>query len=164
MHWYGLDLRWAYAELLPGLRRQTGCLHHAWDILHDALLRYALTRTRTQIAQPHAYLRTVIGAVLVDHHREQRRFVALPDDAGASDTVPAEPSAETVAALRQRLAILQRVLDALPPRCREVFWLFRIESHTQGEIALKLGISVNMVERHVMRALVDLRTVKEQLR
>ncbi|MBM3117839.1 RNA polymerase sigma factor [Jeongeupia naejangsanensis] len=161
MHWYGLDLRWAYAELLPGLRRQTGCLHRAWDILHDALLRYALTRHRAQITRPHAYLRTVVGATLVDHHREQRRFVPLPDHADESDRV--EPSAETVAALRQRLAMLQRVLDALPPRCREVFWLFRVEGHTQAEIAMTLGISINMVERHVMRALIDLRAIKDTL-
>ncbi|AOY00174.1 RNA polymerase sigma factor [Jeongeupia sp. USM3] len=162
MHWYGLDLHWAYAELLPGLRRQTGCLHRAWDILHDALLRYALTRNRAQIAQPHAYLRTVIGATLVDHHREQRRFVPLPDHAETADT-PVAPSAETVAALHQRLAMLQRVLDTLPPRCREVFWLFRVEGHTQAEIAATLGISVNMVERHVMRALIDLRAIRDTL-
>lgn len=120
--------------------------------------------------QPHAYLRTVVRHVLADSFRETSRFVQLvPDDAGdergeaGGAPFPEEhfsPSPEHLADLQQRLEALQRIIDCLPPRCREVFWLFRIDGLAQAEIAARLSISRNMVERHIMRALVDLRAAR----
>ena len=158
MQWHGVDLRWAYANLLPNICRQTHCRQYAFDILHDALVRFALTRSSGRQEQPHAYLRTIVRNLLVDSHREQARLVPLPEEdevqllADQSFT----PSAEHLADIQQRLNILQAIIDRLPPRCREVFWMLRIEGLKQQEIATKLGISLNMVERHVKRALLDL--------
>lgn len=173
--WLGLDLRWAYGSLLPALWRSTRCIHRAQDVLHDAFVRYALSGRHERIAQPHAYLRVVARSVLADHMALEQRFVPLP----GADAAPGEarqprvqqgdeeaftaPSAEVLADLQQRLAAVQRTIDGLPPRCREVFWLCKIEGHTQPEIAALLGISLNMVERHLMRALLDLRAARELL-
>jgi RNA polymerase sigma factor (sigma-70 family) len=164
LNWQGLDLRWAYRELLPNICRHTRCVHVANDVLHDAFLRFALTPNREGIAQPHAYLRTVVRNVLVDNHREASRFVPLLDEeesGSADEHMRISPSPEQLADLQQRLEALQRIIDCLPPRCRDVFWLFRIEGLTQPEIATRLGISVNMVEKHIMRALIDLRAARE---
>lgn len=173
MVWYGLDLRWAYADLLPGIYRNTHCMHTARDVLHDALLRFALTKNPERIQQPQAYLRTVVRNVLADTHREMSRFVSLwpadtdtPDDENSSVLQQAledklVPSPEHLADLQQRMQALQKIIDCLPPRCREVFWLYRIEGVSQPDIASKLNISLNMVERHLMRALLDLRAARE---
>ncbi len=172
VRWCGLDLGWVYSELLVGINRRTQSLHHAYDVLHDALLRYAVAASREQIVQPHAYLRTVVGSVLANHYHDARRYVplCLPDGndtafpAGAGNPPAATyPSEEHLADIRERLQAIQRILDNLPPRCGEVFWLFRVEGYTQPEIASRLGISLNMVERHVMRALIDLRAARELL-
>ena len=168
MYWHGLDLRWAYADLLPGIYRHTHCTHAAHDILHDAFLRFALTRNRDAIAQPHAYLRAVVRNVLADSFRDASRFVQLLSEETGEEQIGSgmqeeyfSPSPEHLADLQQRLEALQRIIDCLPPRCREVFWLFRIDGLAQTEIAAKLDISLNMVERHVMRALVDLRAARD---
>ncbi|CAG0996537.1 putative RNA polymerase sigma factor FecI [Methylophilaceae bacterium] len=173
MIWYGLDLRWAYADLLPGIYRHTHCVHTAYDVLHDALLRFALSRNRDHIERPHAYLRTIVRSVLTNTHREAVRFVPLASDEiessernAASEPMPEQflaPSPEQIADFQQRLQALQRIIDCLPQRCREVFWLFRIDGLPQTEIAARLGISLNMVERHIIRALVDLRAGRELL-
>lgn len=175
--WLGLDLRWAYGSLLPAIWRSTRCIHRAQDVLHDAFVRYALSGRHEGIAQPHAYLRVVARTVLADQMAHERRFVPLPDLAGEPDsTAPGRrtdaiaveeaftaPSAEVLADLQQRLAAAQRVIEGLPPRCREVFWLCKVEGHSQPRIAATLGISLNMVERHLMRALLDLRAARELL-
>jgi RNA polymerase sigma-70 factor (ECF subfamily) len=173
MYWYGLDLRWAYTDLLPGIYRHTHCVHTANDVLHDALLRFALTKNRDNIEKPHAYLRTVVRNVLADTYHEMSRFVPLTSDDTESqgagqgiENMPEQylaPSPEHLADLQQRLQALQRIIDCLPPRCREVFRLFRIEGLGQQEIAERLSISLNMVERHIMRALIDLRASRDLL-
>lgn len=167
MNWQGIDLRWAYGDLLLSLSRQTRCVQRAYDVLHDALLRFALAQHQQPIAQPNAYLRRVAHSVLIDHFRKEARYCELPDDqAEFTDSVQGSalaPSAEHLLDIQQRLHALQRILDCLPPRCREVFWLARIECCPQREIAERLGISLNMVERHLMRALLDLRNARELL-
>jgi len=154
--WLGLDLRWAYESLLPAIWRRTLCVHRAQDVLHDAFLRYALSQRPSPLRQPNAYLRVVVQSVLADHAAEAGRYVALPQPG-----VP--PSPEGLAELQQRLAAMQKLIDGLPPRCRDVFWLCRVEGYTQPEIAQRLGISLNMVERHMIRALLDLRAARAPL-
>ena len=53
--------------------------------------------------------------------------------------------------------IIQRALDTLPERCREVFIKRRIEGLKYKEISEELGISVNTVENHIVTALKKLR-------
>lgn len=168
INWNRIDLRWAYTELLLSLGRRTGCLQLAHDVLHDAFIRYVLAATRSPIEQPNAYLRSVAHTVLMDHFRQAGRHCSLDDPAtlavcAEQNTEQFAPSAEHLADMQQRLVALQRIIDCLPPRCREVFWLARIEGHRQVDIARLLNISVNMVERHLIRALLDLRAAREAL-
>jgi RNA polymerase sigma-70 factor (ECF subfamily) len=160
-----VDLRWAYADLLRGVQRKTGCAHRAYDVLHDSLVRFALAATREPIAQPHAYLRTVVGSVLNDRYRDDGRWVPLPDcedwKGEARELAGYAPSSERVAQLRACLEATQRVFARLPARRREVFWLFRIDGLSCREIAGRLGLSVRTVENHVMRTMVDLRDAEE---
>jgi RNA polymerase sigma-70 factor (ECF subfamily) len=168
MNWHGIDLNWAYADLLNGIRHSTGCPHRSYDVLHDSLVRFALIKKRKLIEQPHAYLRTVVKTVLADVFREQRLFRApLPDDDNPNQDnnlpVDTAPSPETLALLHERLSATQRLLDCMPPRRREVFWLFRVEGYTQREIANRLGVAAKTVENHVMHALIDIRAAAERL-
>lgn len=164
VNWQGIDLRWAYGDLLLSLSRQTRCVQHAYDVLHDALLRFALAKHPQPLAQPNAYLRRVAHSVLVDHFRRNARLQPLPEHYEETGDEHFAPSAEHLLDIQQRLNALQRILDCLPPRCREVFWLARLEGCPHAEIAQRLGISLNMVERHIARAMVDLRNAQELLR
>ncbi len=171
--WHGIDLRWAYAALLRGIRRRIGCPERAQDVLHDALVRTALVHERSPLAEPHAYLRTVVRTVLVDQHRDRARWVtpSVSDfdsecEADAERTGAATelaPSAERMAQLQECLAAAQRVLEQLPPRRREVFWLFRVEGYTCREIAERLGLTLKTVRNHVMRVIVTLRDAEEMI-
>lgn len=171
MQWFGIDLQWAYSDLLPNIYRQTYCKHHARDILHDALVRFALSTSPGRGEQPHAYLRTIVRNLLIDSHKESALLVQLPsepdsfeqryDNPHEQSTVP---SAEHLADIQQRLNIMQSLINRLPPRCKEAFWLYRIEGLPQQDIAARLGVSLNMVQRHIMRAMVDLLEARELIR
>jgi RNA polymerase sigma-70 factor (ECF subfamily) len=59
---------------------------------------------------------------------------------------------------RDELRRVQAGLDRLPPRCREVVRLRKIEGLSTRETAERLGVGIDTVEQqtvHGMRALVD---------
>ena len=50
---------------------------------------------------------------------------------------------------RQKLAILVKGVETLPPQCRRVFVLRKINGFSHKEIAERLGVSVKSVEKHL---------------
>ena len=160
MFWYGINLNWAYTTLLPGIRRKTQCQHQAKDILHDGFLRFALTNSPNRGQEPHAYLRTIVQNLILEHHRKQRYFKDYLQQAELEE--PTTVSVEHLADIKQRLELVTLIIQDLPPKCRQVFILYRIEGHTQKEIAERVQISLNMVERHLIRALLDIRSARDQ--
>ena len=53
--------------------------------------------------------------------------------------------------------IIEKAIQKLPPRCREIFKLNRIQGKNNGEIAEKLGLSKRTVELQISNALKFLR-------
>lgn len=162
-YWYGIDLQWAYSDLLRQIYRKTICQQSALDVLHNALVRFALAKNPDRLQEPHAFLQVIVRNQLVDEYRYQRRLVSLDASESEDDQKDSildsefySPSAEHLADIKQRLSCMQTLIDSLPPRCREVFWLYRVEGLKQAQIAEKLNISLKMVEKHVARGYVAL--------
>lgn len=63
------------------------------------------------------------------------------------------PGPETTLLSRERLQALQAAVRRLPSRRRQVFYLHKVRQLTYREVAEHLGISVSMVEKHMMKAL-----------
>jgi RNA polymerase sigma-70 factor (ECF subfamily) len=63
------------------------------------------------------------------------------------------PSSEVCVAARQELRALQAALDGLPPRCRQIVMLRKIEGLSQKEVANQMGISVDTVENQVAKGM-----------
>ncbi len=160
MFWHGINLHWAYTTLLPGIRRKTQCQHMAKDILHDGFLRFALTTSPHREHEPHAYLRTIVQNLMLEQYRKDSYFADYQQQTDLEE--PITVSAEHLADIKQRLELVYQIIQDLPPRCRQVFVMYRIEGYAQKEIASQLAISLNMVERHLIRALLDIRGAREQ--
>lgn len=163
MVWCGINLQWAYGDLLSYIRFKVSCPHAAKDILHDAFIRYTVSTSANKGLEPHAYMRSIAKNLIADAYNSSQRFVSLEADAGLNREWLESPvlSVEQLNDIKQRLEIIQQILEQLPPRCRQVFWMYRVEGYTHAEIAEKLQISKNMVERHVMRAILDLSSARE---
>lgn len=65
--------------------------------------------------------------------------------------------AEQWASRQQELAKVRTALSRLPPRCRRIYLLNRIEGMSYTQIATHCGISVKAVEKQISKALVLLR-------
>ena len=49
--------------------------------------------------------------------------------------------------------LIQKAVEDLAPRCREIFWMSRYENLKTAEIAEKLDISKRTVETQISKAL-----------
>jgi len=123
----------------------------AEDLAQDAWLKLAQVMPEQSLANPKAYLFRIATNLLRDALRH-RALVGAGDEAPLEliEAVQADPCGlvEHQCALRCVL----RQLDDLPPRCRQVFELARLEGLSQAEIAERLGISVNTVIAQLAKA------------
>jgi RNA polymerase sigma-70 factor (ECF subfamily) len=152
-----------YAENIGRLRsflvRRMNRSSDAEDVAHEAFTRMLNRYDDGALENPVAMLYRIAINIVRDGARTER--FQLRQCEGIVDPVcaaPPETDPESVCAARQRLRALKESIDNLPPRCREVFLLYRVGGKTHSEIARHLGISRNMVEKHIIRAYSQLRT------
>lgn len=150
-------LRRHYDELVIHVRRHIGLRGGdravARDIVHDVCLNLIEAPPAGEIRVPLAFLREVMTRRAIDHYRgEQGRrawveSVAELPDGPDSGSLGRDPAA--ILAGREWLVHLVRAIEALPPRCRDVFVMHKIHEYPQAAVAEHLGISVKTVEKHV---------------
>jgi RNA polymerase sigma-70 factor (ECF subfamily) len=62
-----------------------------------------------------------------------------------------EISPEQRASARQELSRLAQAFDRLPPQCRRVVWMRKVEGISQKQVAERLGISEGAVEKQITK-------------
>ena len=130
----------------------------AADVAQDTWLRLVRRAPRRAVDDPKAYLFQVAANTARDHMARERTRAAVVDDGSSPETLASPaPDSEAAALARERLRLLAEAVDELPPRCRQIFLMSRLDGLANGEIAARLGISRNAVEKHVIRALLHCR-------
>ena len=144
--------------LLRFLTRRVG-FQEAPDLLQESYLRVFRLAERETIAEPGALLHAIAINLVRDHLRRrktERKYLDFERDADAEPAPNALPDASIEA--EARLKLLVQAVHQLPPRCRQVFIMRRFDDLHQEEIAQRLGISRNMVEKHLRVALARLKS------
>jgi RNA polymerase sigma factor (sigma-70 family) len=101
-------------------------------------------------------LRMAINAAM-DHRRvEARRSELLAGVAELFGELQVTP--EEVLVADHEIARIETALKDLPPRCRDVLFMSRMEGKTHAEIAAQLGVSRSLVEKYAVRALLHCRS------
>lgn len=141
-------------ELIRRLTRLVRCEETAADLVQETYLRLIRLIDSQRVLYPRALLFRTATNLAIDYLRRGKfeRHVCDSLDA-AMEVASADPSVEQALFSKQRLQILLRVIDALPPRTREAFLLHRVHDYSYPEIAIRLGISESAVEKLMMRAL-----------
>lgn len=146
------------APLRRHLARILGNPAEAQDVAHDAYLKVYPLVENQEAEKPEALLYTT--ARRLAFNRLKRRRIAPFATAPAPEQTAVSPApgvAEQVMA-RQDWQRLEQAIAVLPPGCRSVLLLRKIELLSHQEIADRLGIAVSTVEKQHARALRLLRT------
>lgn len=141
-------------ELQAYLNRQVRCRETAADLTQDVFIRLSEQAGRTRIGNVRAYLFSSVRNLLIDHfRREQHRRGEEVEPGELENRVELSPSLEQTVMAQQELQQLNVLVQNMPPRCREVFLLSRLEGLTYVEIGARLGISSKTAFSHMVRAL-----------
>jgi RNA polymerase sigma-70 factor (ECF subfamily) len=147
-----------YNELLGFFVRSVRDVHEAQDLVQQTFERMLSREHAGRRAEhPRALMYEIARNLLVDRHRHLS--VRLHDSDDTLRDYPAQPGCEPelVYAGMQRVRLLIATIEALPPRCREAFVRHRIDGLSHADVASEMGISLNMVERHIMLAVATCR-------
>lgn len=128
------------------------------DAVQETYLRLLDYRSRHPVESPAALLFRIAENVANDFARRAGSHRASAHCSLESVELPSvEPSQERQVAAEQELLLLVEGVEALPPKCQQVFLLSRMYELSYPQIAKRCGISVKMVEKHISQALVALR-------
>lgn len=157
--WFVEEVLPLEAALLRFLRRNWRDEAELLDLRQETYVRVyeAAARDRPDAVKP--FLFATARNLLIDRaRRAQIVSIETVADLEALDTSVEELTPERHAAGRGELRMLQTALDELPPRCRRVVELRKIDGYSQRDVAAQLGITEDTVERQVskgVRALAD---------
>jgi RNA polymerase sigma-70 factor (ECF subfamily) len=131
----------------------------AEELVQDVMLE--LWRRRESLAadgSAQAYLFQATRNRVLNHLRHLK--IEQRSEPEVQREVASTPHADAAVVQEELDVAVQRAVQALPDRCREVFELSRVHGLKYAEIARTLGISVKTVEAQMGKAL---RTLRERL-
>lgn len=124
------------------------------DIIQEAYAIFADLGSIAEIRHPRAYLFQVARSVIGRHVRRSRVVsIHMMDDLHALDPADEAPSPERIAIDRDQLRWLAQAIGAMPAKAQQAFVLRRVDGLSQREIAARMAISENTVEKHIARGL-----------
>lgn len=139
--------------------RLIGNHEHGEEIAQNTWLSICAIQTFDKVAYPKTYLFKVARNAAIDFGLRQQRERSRRVD--WDSLTEADVADNTVAIYEQRrtLVVLAVSLNELPTACRQAFVMNKFEGYSHAEIAQRLGISISMVEKHIVRALLHCRNL-----
>lgn len=136
------------------LRRRLSLRQDVDDVIQETYAILAGMADISHIQQPKAYMYSVAHSVVLQQLR--RAQVVSIEAVAEIDRVAVggdEVNPERNASSRQELARIGALIESLPDKCRQAFVLRRVEGYSQREIAQRMQISENTVEKHVCKGI-----------
>lgn len=138
-------------ELLRFLQARLAKAHEAEDLAQEVYLRLLRVKDNERIRNPRAYVLRVAANVVCEWHLLARNRLAHSPD--LLDHLLDDQDILHEAEIQQQVRELEAVLVMLTPKCRAVLLMHRRDRYTYEEIATRLGISVSMVKKYLVRGL-----------
>ncbi len=145
-------------EIRRFLARRICCVEAAAELAHEVFIRYMVAAPALPIENSRAFLFRIAGHLATDHFRANPvKAGQWVDIAECTELASDYPGPERFAMARQELDRLRRAIEELPPRCREVFIRHKFDGIPQATLAQEYRVTINAIEKHLVRALVLLR-------
>ena len=136
------------------ISQRLGCAEQASDLAQDAFIKVMKQRRMPVLDQPRAYLSSVARNLMIDLFRRRSVEQAYLEALGQQpEGVAISP--EDRHCIIETLLQIDRMLDKMGERPRQIFLLAQLDGLSYVAISRQLDISVNTVRKHFIRAMVQ---------
>ena len=142
------------------LRHRLSNSADAADLAQDTFVRVLLARSSGTLQEPRRYLATIARGLVIDLYRRRSLEQAYLDALMARPELHA-PSAETRALILDSLLAIDRMLDGLGARTRQIFLAVQLDGLSYEKAADRCGVSVSTVRKHLARGLMHCLLLEE---
>jgi RNA polymerase sigma-70 factor (ECF subfamily) len=147
-----MDVEALYKQYYPRLRnyaaRYVESTAAAEDIVQECFIRLYERRYTIKDVSPGALLFVMVRNSCINYRKRLAAIQTITPPSLANYGTP-----EDDLMYEELNAEISRVLSKLPPRCKEVFCMSRLEGLSTREIAERIGSSTQNVEKHIAKAL-----------
>lgn len=152
--WFAREILVHEAALVRYLHRHWARRDEIHDLRQEIYVRIYEAAAKAKPVSPKSFLFVTARNLMADRVR-RNRIVSIESVGDIADlnVLVDEVSPERRLDARQELKRLARAFDQLPPKCRDVVWLRRVDEISQKEVATRLGISERTVESHVLKGM-----------
>ncbi len=142
------------AALVRYLRRTWPNSQEIPDLRQEIYVRVYEAAKESRPTFPKSFLFTTARHLITDRVRRARVVsIEAAGDLQDSNVLVDDISPERRLDARQELRELSNAFGLLPPRCREVVWLRKVDGISQNEVARRLSISTRTVEFQVQKGM-----------
>ena len=133
------------------LRRKLGNQEQALDLAQDTFVRMLRTDTPAPLREPRAYLTTIASRLCGQYFRRQSLERAYMESLALLEP-QLVPSPESRLLVLEALDAVGQVLDGLGAKVREIFLLSQLDGLTYPQIAERMNLTVNVVQKAMLKA------------
>jgi RNA polymerase sigma-70 factor (ECF subfamily) len=152
--WFAREILVHEAALVRYLTRAWPNRDDVSDLRQEIYIRVYEAAKHTRPTFAKSFLFTTARHLMTDRARRGRVVsIEAAGDLEDLNVLVDEISPERRLDARQELKQLAHAFGLLPPKCREVVWLRKVDGIPQSEVAELLGISVRTVEFQVQKGM-----------
>ena len=138
-------------SLVRFLAARLNSVQEAKDVAQEAYVRLLSLDDSGAVSFLRAFLFKTAANLAVDRLRSRTRQRQAMS-AGLCDELREASTPDHEAAQVEEAAIVRQLIAELPPKCRQVFLLHRVQGEDFPEIAKQMQLSERMVRHYVLRA------------
>jgi RNA polymerase sigma factor (sigma-70 family) len=124
----------------------------AREVAQEAYVRLLQLGRPGAVSFLRALLFKIAANLAVDRIRHEQTVRRCAREGSLTEEWALPPTPERAAHSAQELQLVQRLIDELPPKCRQAFLLHRLQGLAFPEVARRMGLGERMVRTYVVRA------------